>query len=188
MKKGVFCVEGTWERHRLQYSYTVRPILETLSGYTRTRFVHRDVTTQSDLQYCLNQWTLKRYSGFPILYLAFHGDPGVIQVGPDTVSLDHISDMLSGKCQYKVIFFGTCETVRMKTDYLKDVLDETKAMAVIGYANVIPWIKSTAFDLIVLDELLMTPFTKQGMLLAAQKLKKMSKPFYMGFRIVTKYD
>jgi len=80
--KGVFCLEGNWSCV-LDRPSSVRPILELLkqSDQDRVPYIHRSFETRAELDHCLRLWLQKRYSGYPILYLACHGNAGLFTFG-----------------------------------------------------------------------------------------------------------
>lgn len=158
--KGVFCLEGDWWND-LNRSSTVRPILELLGANGRKKkvpFVHRDVATLDELEFYLRVWTQKRYAGYPILYLAFHGSPGEIALSDwrkktSSVSLDWIEEQLAGRCRGRVVHFGSCSTMHVDRRRLQRFLRATGATAVTGYTADADWMKSAAFELLLLDAL-----------------------------------
>lgn len=81
-QKGVFCLEADWSTN-LKRSSSVEPILELLDQQETAKVphIHRDVATPEELKFFLDKWSQKRYRSHPILYLAFHGDPGRIFLG-----------------------------------------------------------------------------------------------------------
>jgi len=186
-KPGVFCIEGNWIVERLQEQATVRPILELLGddGY---KFVHREVGTKADLEYYLSQWRLKKYKNFPVLHLAFHGEPGTIEIGKQVVDIDEISAALAGACAGRVIIFGTCATVDVSTKRLRKFLKETGAIAICGYKGYVNWIQSTAFELALIHTFLRRKCTRVTVRSMAAEARKVSRPFKLGFRCITKYD
>jgi hypothetical protein len=167
-KKGVFCLEGDWNRD-LTRSPSVEPILELLcraEDYCMP-YLHRHVATRHDLAHHLTTWTQKKYSSFPILYLAFHGDPGTIKVsdrrrGMNLVSLDILEEQLRGKCGGRIIHFGSCATLAVGGRRVDAFLQATGALAVCGYLDYVDWLKSTAFDLLVLSAMQQNTLTPSG--------------------------
>ena len=81
-QKGIFCLEADWSSD-LKSRSSVEPILELLDQEETDRVphIHRDVATPEELEFFLDKWTQKGYRSHPILYLAFHGDPGRIFLG-----------------------------------------------------------------------------------------------------------
>lgn len=187
MKRGVFCVESNWKPEKLWREFTVKPAFEMLrnDGYP---VIHREFATPHDLKHYLGVWRLKRHARFPILYIATHGDPGVVAATHEQVSLDDITDELAGKCRGCIIVFGTCSTLGVSKARLKRFLKETRALMICGYRDYIDWIPPTAFDLVVVYELLNTSFKKDMLMRTAKHLTNLARPFRMGFRVVTRWD
>lgn len=166
--KGVFCLEGDWWNDMNQSS-TVRPILE-LAGAGASKkvpFVHRDVATREELEFYLRVWTQTRYRKFPILYLAFHGSPGEIHLSDGrkasaVVDLEWIETKLAGRCKGRVIHFGSCSTLSIDRRVLKRFLRVTGATAITGHREDTDWIRSAAFEVLLLDAFQYWSLTKAG--------------------------
>ncbi|MBX7244140.1 MAG: hypothetical protein K1X53_01500, partial [Candidatus Sumerlaeaceae bacterium] len=116
-KKGIFCLEGDWSRH-LEQSSSVEPILALMAKWEPhyVPYIHRNVSTKESLRSYLGLWARKHYRGYPLLYLAFHGNPGVICLGNEChdgnqITLDLLEDYLRGKCSGRIIYFGSCGTL-----------------------------------------------------------------------------
>lgn len=166
--KGVFCLEGDWWNDPRKPS-TVEPILELLAKADgiQIRYVHLNVGNRDSFNDYLSKWTQKRFQSYPILYLAFHGNPGEIQVGDsrrpsNTVKLTDLGDSLAGKCKGRIIFFGSCETVDVHGKLLNSFLKKTGALAVCGYCGSVDWVLSTAFELIALASMRENALTISG--------------------------
>ena len=101
-KKGVFCLEGDWHgvKDRTSVEPTLR-LLETTRSY-KVPYFHHDVGTHDEFHHYLRKWTGRQFDGYPILYLAFHGKPGRIEVGEgrnSTLTLGHLAEQLEGACK-----------------------------------------------------------------------------------------
>jgi hypothetical protein len=110
--KGVFCLEGEWTGN-LKRPSSLEPILQLLRNRDpQFSYVHRFVVTKSELDLYLQKWTLKKFRDHPILYLACHGSFGTFffnsSLRDPGVDLDHLEDLLRGKCKGRVICFGSC--------------------------------------------------------------------------------
>ena len=113
--RGIFCLETDWSEVRRPMS--VEPMLALLkSSPLAIPFIHRRVATKDGLDYYMKKWTQRAHADHPILYMAFHGVEGEVQFGDlrrraARVSLDHLEEMLRGKCAGRVIHFGSCATL-----------------------------------------------------------------------------
>jgi len=131
-KKGIYCIEGLWDHGNIQDETTVLPILDFLD-----KWKHKAINEK-----------------YPILYLAFHGDPGYIFLTyKDKYSLAQLADFLGDKCTGKIIYFGSCSTLKIDKRRINSFLKKTGAIAVIGYKRDIDWIQSAACDLFVFEAL-----------------------------------
>ena len=79
--KGIFCLEGNW--FGTKDRTTIEPVLRLLemANDLRVPYVHFDVATREELEFRLKEWGKASFRNYPILYLAFHGNPGEIQLG-----------------------------------------------------------------------------------------------------------
>ena len=166
--KGIFCLEGEWSRDLLQTS-SVEPILSLLSQWEPhfVPYVHRQVTSVSSVRDYLSQWAHRRYDNFPILYLAFHGHPGVVCLDEhcadaSELSLEIIEEILAGKCRGRIICFGSCGTLQTHGNRLNRFLRRTDALAICGYSGEVDWLTATAFELLVMGAMQEYTFTVGG--------------------------
>ena len=166
--KGIFCLEGDWLSD-LRRPSSVEPILAVIDQQLtpKRHHIHRDIGTIQELRYYLAKWKQKQYSGYPILYLGFHGQNGIIHIGDGRsgttkVSLNDLADILDGACDRRLIHFTSCSTLGVNGHQLNSFLKRTGALAVSGYKTDVDWIKSAAFELFVLSEFQYGALTHKG--------------------------
>lgn len=174
--RGVFCLEGDWAPD-LRYNATVGPVLDLLdrSGYPKVPYIRRDVATFEELEYYLKKWIQRRYTTYPILYLGFHGGPGILHVGDrrkGPVTLDWLEERLAGRCKGRVIHFGSCGTLAVHGNRVRSFLRRTKALAVCGYGKEVDWMLSAAFELILLYEFQFAELDRAGMLALNRRVRR----------------
>jgi len=164
--KGVFCLEGDWDGD-LKSRKSVQPVLQLLehSGYPSIPSIRRDVGTVPELEHYLKKWCLKRHKDYPILFLAFHGGPGTLEVGDSktSVDLDWLEERLAGACKGRVIHLGSCQTMNVHGSRLNKFLKTTGALAVCGYKIDVNWMYSAAFEIMLFGCFQRYSMTKQGM-------------------------
>lgn len=151
-KPGVFCLEGEWSS-RLTDARSVEPLLTVLKNSNRIKLVHRRVNSPEDFRERLTQWQQKRYSDYTLGYFGFHGTPGHLNMGRKRVPLEDVAECLSGRCQGKILYFGSCSTLRMTDEQIEFFLHTTGARSVIGFTKSIDWLESAAFDLVLFEAL-----------------------------------
>ena len=154
-EKGIYCIEGLWDHGNIQDQSTVLPILDLLEKRGYCNYLFRDCATKSELEFFLDKWKHRTINEkYPILYLAFHGDPGYIFLThKDKYSLEELADFLGDKCTGKIIYFGSCSTLNIDKRRINSFLKKTGAIATIGYKREIDWIQSAACDLFVFEAL-----------------------------------
>jgi hypothetical protein len=186
--KGIFCIEGLWENDLKQKS-TVQPILDLLHLNEKIPYICRDSATIEELEFYLKKWTQKAYKKYPILYLAFHGEENEIVPGRRNYSMDDLRDLVKGQCKNKILIFASCSTVSIDKRKLKTFLKVTDALAVCGYKNDVDWMKSTAFELLLLSTLQENHFDGRGIDAIQRKTVEISRMFKnLEYRIVTSKD
>jgi hypothetical protein len=150
-RPGIFCLEGAWNR-RLDDKASVLPTLELMERLRVAQHIHRDVGTEEELYHYLKLWSQRGYSTYEVLYFAFHGVKGGINVGRGVVPLEELADKLEGKAAGRIVYFGSCSVMRDRPA-VEEFRRLTKAKAVCGYLKDVDWIESAAFDLVVLSSL-----------------------------------
>ena len=153
---GICCIEIEWEDDRI----SVIPALRTLSAIHQIPFKSKSISTSEDFAKWLAKWT-ELPTDYGILYISSHGFPGGITLYDDdafraNVRLPQIADALeqtnvdNSGC---IVHFGSCSTHRASTHDFEDFRSRTGFDAVSGYRHDVDWIKSFAFDLLYLDQL-----------------------------------
>lgn len=172
MKKGIYCLEGLWDRD-LQNKSTVLPILELLHKGGICNYIYHTCATKEELEFFLKKWKQKAIiTKFPILYLAFHGKKGHIYITHNnTYSLNDLAGILENSAQGKVIYFASCETLNAAERTIQSFLKKTNAIAAIGYKQEVDWMIATAFELLVLDALQQDRFDSRGIQKIETKIK-----------------
>jgi len=104
--KHIFCIEGNWDSSLAQQT-TVRPVLELLEVNAGVKYIYRDCSTRTELDFLLDKWRQKGYGEYKILYLAFHGEPGRIIIDSrNTVTLDELAERMPCRTSRRLIYFG----------------------------------------------------------------------------------
>lgn len=168
MHKGIFCIEGDW--WGMRDTTTVEPIFQLLQKIHNYKFKYilRDVATRSEFEYYLTKWSQVSNSDYPILYLAFHGHPGIVKFGDYRkksayVTLEWIEDVLSGKdLTERIIHFGSCSTLQLNGNRLNTFVKNTGVGAISGYKIDVGWSASAGFETILFDMMQYHTFTLSG--------------------------
>jgi hypothetical protein len=102
------------------------------------------------------------------------------------VSLAEIAEALEGKCDGRIIVFGSCSTIKAGPWKMKKFLEKTQALAVCGYDRDIDWMQSAALDLLVLTGLQEEAFTLQGIKKIDKNIRSRSAGLCraLGFKII----
>lgn len=184
-RKGVFCLEGLWDND-LRNKSTVEPILSLLNNSEGIPYIYRNCATTEEFEFFLSKWTQKKYHGYPILYLAFHGETGKILITRDKYGLNNIGDFLANKCKGSIIILGSCSTLDIDKRHLKSFINKTKALAICGYMTDVDWIDATAFELLLIHTIQDNKYDGRGISPIETKLNYLSKSFKtLKFRMVS---
>jgi hypothetical protein len=173
--KGVFCLEGEWT-DTLKRLSSLEPILQLLRNRDHHfSYIHRFVVTDAELRLYLAEWTLKKYADHPILYLAYHGNEGHLFFNSSRrvsgVSLDDLEETLAGRCRRRIICIGACGALDQEGRRVERFLEATGALAVCGYRKYVDWMRSTAFELMLLALLQENAPTIGGMRAARKRIR-----------------
>jgi hypothetical protein len=161
--KHVFCIEGNWEE-KLTHRATVKPVLELLEINAGVKFIYRDCSTKAEMLYLIEKWQQKAYSDYKILYLAFHGRPGELVIDKHTsVSLAELGDLINLRPHQRLVYFGACSVLKGDERVIKTFLKKSGTRAACGYETDVDWMKSTALDLIAINELQRFSMTHRGL-------------------------
>ena len=191
-KRGIFCLECDWWNN-LKKPSSVEPVLHLLHQWEtyRVPYIHRDVDTLGSLEHYLRKWVTKSYSDYPILYLGFHGDEGIIYIGDKRraggkLTLEQLGEKLEGKCRGRIIYFCTCATMGIHYRRLDKFVAQTGALAVCGYTKSVEWLISSGFELFVLAAIQQNTLTANGAKAMKKRIQKEAGQLAkrLGFRMV----
>jgi hypothetical protein len=144
----IFCLEGEWTAD-IRSEESVRPLLQLLRRRGEIKYIYRQCGTKSEFAYYLRQ--KRYYRDYRLVYLSFHGARGKLKISPEEeITLAEIADLAKGAFKNKVVYFGSCRTLKGVDDQLKRFLKETGAAAVAGYTKEVGWVESSAFELLFL--------------------------------------
>jgi len=184
--KHVFCIEGNWD-DRLNRNVTVKPVLELLALNAGVRYIYRDCSTKSELEFLVGKWQQAGYADYGILYLAFHGRPGELVIDHGTAtSLDELGELISFRRRQRIVYFGSCSVLRGDARPIKSFLRRSGVKAVCGYTTDVDWMKSAALDLVAINELQKYSATHQGLTAAERSIRESTRALSgrLGFRMV----
>lgn len=184
--KGTFCLECLWYGdHRDKTS--VYPVLDLVQRFNNMPFVHHRCATIQEFLYSIERWKTKSFhTKYPLLYLGFHGEPGQFMIQKDIITLDTLAALLEDRCKGVVIYFGSCATLDIHESRIQDFLKKTGAIAAMGYKQDVDWMFSSAFDILLMEQLQSQPFDTKGLNTIKETLYKEYKSLWrkLDFRIV----
>jgi hypothetical protein len=185
--KGIFCLEGDWWG-KVHQRASVRPALDLLNQWDPyyIPYQYHDVATRDEFDHYVAKWRQNRFRDYPILYLAFHGAPGILSVGDrrssrNNVTLDELAEQLKGACHRRIIHFGSCGILSLHGNYLNSFVRRTHALAICGFSDNVLWLESTAFELQVFAAMQLNTMTKSGAIAMRRRIRSQHGDAAKGF-------
>lgn len=149
----IFCLEGNWNKHP-HSNQSIRPILDLLFTFSKIKYIYRKCTTKEDFIKGLKSFTQKRYFNYTILYIAYHGRKNRIYFGNEYLTLKDIANVLENKLNGKIVHFGSCSTLNTSETNITNFINRTGCTWVSGYKKDVPYIESSAFELLYFNALI----------------------------------
>lgn len=171
-RNGILCLEGDWEEG-LKRERSVVPVLQLIQGQWDVPFIHRTASTRDEFRNVVQEWLKAKYSNYPILYLGFHGLPGILQIGNENipiVDLYEFADRGTGR----LIHFGACETLNAPRALLNHFLKMTRFTAICGFKHEVDWLHTCALEILILDELSKREISARNMKVFKSAIKKVA--------------
>jgi len=144
--KHIACLEGLWHKNLLR-PYSVRHVLRSAADLGDFRHIHLTCNTIAEFEY--NLGLLRARRGFGILYLAFHGSPGHVELPSGELDLEQLGQMMRQGFRRWIIHFGTCSTIDVPQERLDSFLSVTGAAMVMGYQRDVDWVESASLDFLL---------------------------------------
>lgn len=160
-KNGIYCIETSHWRDGETQQPSVDKLLGLIEDTQGIPYIHRDFSTKEELEFLLTEATQKKFSSFPVIYVASHGEERNLWVRQKVgktlpasrIGLDELREMLKGRGKGKILFFSACGLMKGNASHLKKFLKETGIKALVGYQRNVSWIESAQLELGLLPEL-----------------------------------
>jgi hypothetical protein len=146
----VACLEGQWDNDLVR-PLSVRHILQTVADTNRFDFIHLSCNTKPELEYDLR--LLKRRKGFQIIYLAFHGSPGCLDLATVSLSLEELAEMMRNGFAGRILLLSACDTLDVSPKRLTAFMNRTGVSLLMGYDRYIDWVESASIEMLLLHRL-----------------------------------
>lgn len=150
----IFCLETEWNQtvHDLKFKPSALSLLEFLENSAGIPFIHRAVATEQDFNFYIEHLSYESYKAYDLVYLCFHGENANIAFA-DKSKLNIIDFAREHRNIFtgKNVHFGSCSTLAMKEEELKEFKKESGARMVTGYAVDVEFINSFVFELWLLN-------------------------------------
>ena len=167
--KRILCLETEWgvnSSKRLHDNASVRSMFEFIEScrYLGASVTYKTVATCEELRYYLSQMPKKMYADYDVIYLAFHGRKGEIQLYEakekntlvHMISLEDLAEMCSPEwLADKTVIFGTCLTLGASEKRICNFMKKSGASFVAGYNKSVDFARSSILDIALITEILM---------------------------------
>ncbi|CAN5400810.1 hypothetical protein BH10ACI2_BH10ACI2_19480 [soil metagenome] len=152
MHRNIFCLESQWDNN-LEKKLSVLPLLELAEKTCSINFIHLTCNTFAEFKYNLGLRPNRKSYG--LLYLAFHGTKGTIQLHEKEHQLgfDELAKMFGSKFSGWALHFGSCSTLKNSEELVRTFMHETGIKLVTGYCKNVEWVESSALDLIIFSRI-----------------------------------
>ena len=116
-QKKIFALEGEWERTP-EDKASVIELLRFLKNTVDIDYFHRRAATQKEVFYYLSR--RKDFKKYDIIYLAFHGEKGLIAPNQDLeITLEELVPHRKF-FERKILHISSCSTLKYSKDELKE--------------------------------------------------------------------
>lgn len=147
-KKNIFCIEGSWSND-LKDKLSITSALEFIKSNASINFIRKDCSTDEQFKHLLKISLQRTYQHYGIIYFAFHGSPGILDLGrKKRINFDSIAQVINGKAKDKIIHFGVCSAMDLSGWTIRKFRKDTGALAISGYTKDIDFIDSTLLDIL----------------------------------------
>ncbi len=196
LHKRIYCIEGHWDFGDREVEPSVEPLLQLLHGMGQWEYARRDCATVKELDYFLQrEWNRCREGS--ILYIASHGEPGMVQFSDgEKQGIETLADKID--CTGCLIHFGGCDVLAIDKSRVRDLVTKTGSVGVSGYEKEVGWADVANSPALALELLLFSSISTQGINLpdgrsARRKLTKLAEKLQSkfpecGFQLHTKWD
>jgi hypothetical protein len=148
--KNVACLESHWDV-MIEDPLTLRHIIETASAMNGFRFIYLTCNTEAELDY--NLGLLRNRRSYRIVYLAFHGKPGRLELPTARLDLEAIAAKLGRRFAGRILHLGTCGTIAVPPRRLQEFIRATGVAMLLGYDRPVDWLEAASTELLLLDRL-----------------------------------
>ena len=198
MDNKIFCLETEWEQsvYDLKYDSQAKPLLEFLYNSSKSQsstnkldFAFRQVATKADFDYYISHLQQASYKSFTIVYLCFHGEKGKIVFadsgkfgGERHYDLLDFAESNQDAFVGKIVHFGSCSTLKMDENKIREFKRLTGALMVTGYERSVKMTESFIFEAWLLNTLYLNPKLRATSLM--KRAQKEMPYFIDSFRFV----
>jgi hypothetical protein len=164
-KLHIACLESLWDDN-VEQKLSLIPVLEIISKLHGVKFIHLPCNTRPEFEHNLLQIRrcLIKKTGYRILYLGFHGEPGRLCLPDgDELLLNELATALGRNYRRWILHLSSCSTLKVSKPQIQHFLSATEISVLAGYHRVVDWAEGASMDLIFLHQILESKCTALGL-------------------------
>lgn len=150
----IFCLETEWNqsKHDLKSKSSALSLLEFLENANGTKYIFRQVATNNDFEYYMGHLLYDSYNAYNMVYLCFHGSDSKIHfANGKPCDIMEFAKEHKGIFLHRNVHLGSCSTLNMEEEDIKEFKRLTGARMVTGYSKDVAFIDSFVFELELLN-------------------------------------
>ncbi|MCQ2973538.1 MAG: hypothetical protein MJ211_01860 [Bacteroidales bacterium] len=167
----IFCLETEWDKsiQDLKKKSAAKSLLEFLENTLEIPYAFRQVATSQDFEYYINHLRFNSYKAYDMIYLCFHGAKSVIEFANGVnLNLKTFANKNLNLFENRNVHFGSCSSLRMKAEEIKEFKEHTNARMITGYTKDVDFMTSFVFELWLLNVIATHPnYTAKGIIARA---------------------
>lgn len=195
-ERGIYCIETARWTAGGRAQPSVEPLLKLIQSTQGTPYIHRPFSTWEECHDLLGDAMHGRYRGYPILYVACHGENRRLALRRErsnghrngAIDLKELAIPLHRRGNGKLILFSACSLLKASDATLRRFVADTGVNAIMGYKRDVGWIESAQLELGLLAWLARRPLANGKPLSAALAELRSARDLMreLEFRIVPK--
>jgi hypothetical protein len=152
--KNIAAFESMWDDN-LERRITATAYLDLVGKICDLNFTLMSCNTRDEFEFNLAKLCAspikKRYR---VLYLVFHGEPGLVFLSNEVaLSLEELAALMGKYFKGWVVHFSSCSTLAVPDSRLREFIRHTKVSQVIGYTKNMYWSECLAMDLLLFENI-----------------------------------
>jgi len=104
-------------------------------------------------EFLYNMAMVRDVKGYGILQFSFHGKPGKIFMNNGPLEIEDVGEFMGRSFKHWIVFFDSCATLKLEKKRVKEFMQSTGVLMVLGFQKDVDWIESAAVELLLLNRI-----------------------------------